>query len=282
MLNIERSPGGYSLAQHPQAELSMKEVNVLYDLARMYALGIAADEVQIQRFTYVVPATGTTNKTFGATIDQCRVIGGYCEISGLDDDYDINIGKTGDDNCFIDDFNAGGYDPTTKRLALDPTYLQDGDDVIITINVNDNTGPITIEVVLLCDHVLQFVPSLTIDATRVLTKLDSGSTFFVSGASARTITLPALQEGLNFRFIVDEDTPTADITISGATAQKIYGNLGIASVTDETNRVVCAGVDSVVIDTTALKGDYLDFICDGSFWYVSGMSKQGGFTTVTA
>lgn len=280
MLTHKREGAGYSLARHPQAELSFKEVNSLYDLARLRALGISAEEVQIQRFVYTIPAGGTTTKTFTTTIDQLRVIGGYAELKNLDADYDIDIGKTGDTDCFISDFNSGAYADATKKLALDPTYLQDGDDVIVTIASNSNTGALTLEVVLLCDHMLQFKPSVTIDATRVLTKLDSGTTFHISGGSARTITLPALQEGLNFKFIVDTNNPTGDITISGATALKIYGNLWVFSTTDESNRVACVGKTSVLIDTTALKGDHLEFICDGSFWYVSGMSGvQGGFTT---
>ena len=273
MLTRSRTEGGYSLAKHSQAELSMKEVNILLDLARMYALGVTAEEVQIQRFITVIPAAGTSDVTFTTTIDQVRVVGGYAIVSGLDAAYDFDIGKTGDLDCFINDFNAGGYGDATKKLALDPTYLQDADDVILTINTNDNTGPVTVEIVLLCMHDVQFVPTLTLDADRVLTKLDSGTVFFMSATSETIqITFPLVQEGLNFRFIIDEDTPTNTITI-GAGSTIIYGNLEQQSDTNEDNRVICAGVTNVIIGTSALKGDYLDFVCDGTSWYVSGMSS---------
>lgn len=281
MLNRNRNNGGYHLADHPQAELTNKEVNMLYDMAKILSLGVAAEEMQIQRFVWVEPAAGTTGKTFTTTIDQCKVIGGFARVSGVDADYDIDIGKTGDTDCFINDFNSGSSSDATKELPLDPTYLQDADDVILTINSNSNTGPITVEIVLLCMHDTQFEPTGAITTTKVLTKLDSGTTFLLDASGgAYSITLPALQEGLNFKFIIDEDTPTGIISITSPTANKVYGTLEQQADTNEDNRVACAGVTTVKFAVTCLKGDSLDVVCDGSFFYVRGFtSVQLGFTT---
>ncbi|MBC8551612.1 MAG: hypothetical protein H8D23_18355 [Candidatus Brocadiales bacterium] len=280
MFGRKRSSGGYALAGHPEGELTSKEVNAIYDLGLILASGVAAEEMQIQRFRYYLAAEGTTNKTFTSTIDQCKVIGGYAKLSGLDADYDIDIGKTNDTDCFINDFNSGAFSPTTKVLPLDPTYLENGDDVIITVASNSNTGIVTIEVVLLTMHDTQVAPTYPITTTATLTKLDSGSEFFVDAAGgAYTITLPSVENGLNFKFTVQENTPTGDITIAAGSAI-IYGNLAIQADTNEDNRVASAGVSNVLIDTTALKGDYVEFMCDGTSWYVSGMgSVQGAFTT---
>lgn len=279
MFGRKRSSGGYALANHPEAELTAKEVNAIYDLGLILGSGVAAEEMQIQRFRYYLTAADTTDKIFTSTIDQCKVIGGYAKMSGLDADYDIDIGKTNDLDCFINDFNSGAFDPTTKVLPLDPSYLETSDDVVITVNSNTNTGVVTIEVVLLTMHDCQIEPNGQVTTTRVLTKLDSGTNFFVDAAGgAYTITLPAVEDGLNFKFWVQENTPTGDVTIK-ASGAIIYGNLAIQADTNEDNRVGCAGQTNVLIDTTALKGDWLEFICDGTSWYVNAFSQiQGGFT----
>ena len=114
-----------------------------------------------------------------------------------------------------------------------------------------------------------------------LTSADSGKVIFVdaTGAGAEVdINLPAVSAGLNFKFIVAENTPSQDVKIiSGGTI--CYGTLSIQSDTNEDNRVALAGSTNVLIDSTALKGDWLEYYCDGTSWYVRGMgSVQGAFT----
>ena len=106
-----------------------------------------------------------------------------------------------------------------------------------------------------------------------LTAGQSGSCFYLdSDGGAYTITLPSEAVGLNYKFFVKEDTPTGAITIASGSAN-VYGNLEQQSDTNENNRVAAAGVTNVIIGTAALKGDYLEYNCDGASWYVSGMSS---------
>ena len=111
---------------------------------------------------------------------------------------------------------------------------------------------------------------------------DSGKIFTLDSAGgAYAITLPTVADsvGCVFKFIVLENTPTADITIS-SNAANIFGNLMIQSDTNEDNRVAAAGVTNVLVDTTALKGDMVEFIGTGTNYFVQGFgSVQGAFTT---
>ena len=120
----------------------------------------------------------------------------------------------------------------------------------------------------------------TITAAKVLTNGDCGKVFYLDSTDAAyTITLPSVRAGLHFKFIVQEDTPSEIITITGA-ASTIYGILEQKSVTNQDNRVVCNGKTSVIIGVNSLKGDLLEFESDGTSWYVKGYSSvQTEFST---
>lgn len=115
----------------------------------------------------------------------------------------------------------------------------------------------------------------TITVAKTLYKGDSGKVFLVgSAAGAYSITIDGSLKvaGSKLKFIVDENTPTNVITIAFGSAI-VYGNLEQQADTAEDNRVAAAGVSNVIIGTSALKGDYLEFISDGTYFYVSGMSS---------
>jgi|SaaInl4_200m_RNA_FD_contig_21_2125789_length_973_multi_22_in_0_out_0_2 hypothetical protein len=115
-----------------------------------------------------------------------------------------------------------------------------------------------------------------ISAAETISNGDSGKVFLLealSAGGAYSITMPTtLKAGVNYKFIVQENTPGAAITLAFGSAI-VYGNLEQQSDTNEDNRVACAGVSNVIIGTSALKGDYLEFENDGTSWYVSGMSS---------
>lgn len=123
------------------------------------------------------------------------------------------------------------------------------------------------------------VMPLAADAS--VTASDSGKVIFVdaTGASGEVdIALPAPSAGLNYKFIVKEDTPTQDVKIV-ATSTLVYGILMIQSDTDEDNSVVAAGSTNVLIKQAAKKGDWVEYYCDGTSWYVRGMGTvQAAFT----
>lgn len=115
----------------------------------------------------------------------------------------------------------------------------------------------------------------SITAAKTLTEKDNGKVFVLDstgGAYEITLDSACLTAGWGCKFIVGENTPTGAITI-GAGSAIVYGNLEQQSDTNEDNRVACAGVSNVIIGTSALKGDYLNYISDGTYYYVSGMSS---------
>ena len=140
---------GYLLAGHPQGELTSRQVNNLYDLARMLDYPIAAASgLQIQRFKAVIPAASTTDFTFTDTVQACSVLGGYWQIWGVNADYDIDIGHTNVTDAFAADLVALIGSEIDGQGIVVTDYMA-AEDVIFTINANSNTVPITLELTLL-------------------------------------------------------------------------------------------------------------------------------------
>lgn len=117
----------------------------------------------------------------------------------------------------------------------------------------------------------------TLSAAQTLIAADSGKTFILSAAAGVTITLPALQSGLNFKFIVGAAFATANFVVASAEASKIQGVLVVngASVdaADEDQINFVASAETI--------GDHIEIICDGTDWYASGVGSQAGSITAT-
>ena len=120
-----------------------------------------------------------------------------------------------------------------------------------------------------------------ITAAETLSRGDSGKVFLLDSTDgAYTITLPKVSKsaGCNFKFVTFEDTPTQDITIA-AEGTLVYGTLMQQADTNEDNLIACVDKTNVLIDQTSEMGDWVEFLCDGTYWYVNGVTAvQGGFT----
>ena len=103
------------------------------------------DQLQFQVFETVVPAGGTSDVTFTQTIDEVEVWGGYCEVSGADGDFEFDLGFTGATANFIDDVGAG----KNGLYAVEADYLDNNEDVILTITSNASTSAIKVKIALL-------------------------------------------------------------------------------------------------------------------------------------
>jgi hypothetical protein len=103
------------------------------------------DQLQFQVFEWTIPASNTDDKTFTATIDVVEVWGGYCEVSGANADFELDLGYTGATAVFIDDVGSG----LNGLYAVDADYLANGEDVILTITSNSSTTPIKVKIALL-------------------------------------------------------------------------------------------------------------------------------------
>ena len=114
---------------------------------------------------------------------------------------------------------------------------------------------------------------VTSDTT--LSPTDSGKVIFL-GANGVDVTLPSTPEaGLNYKIILVEDYDTAvcTVTIDGS-GEFFAGTISSATHDDTADSAIFNGSshDVITFSSTSVQGDYVDIICDGSIWCVSGMA----------
>lgn len=107
---------------------------------------------------------------------------------------------------------------------------------------------------------------VTVTDNLTLTADDSGKVYIVT-ADAKNITLPAVAEGLNFRFI----NGGAD----GAVLLKVtpVSSAVIGTIANAAADSVAGGVDGKYFGNTkatANKGDWCELLCDGADWFIVG------------
>lgn len=116
------------------------------------------------------------------------------------------------------------------------------------------------------------ISALPAGANTTLTAAQSGSIFTIptQTGQANTVTLPAVQAGLNFTFITSATNTTFTLTISAVSGTPIVGILiGVAATVAKT-----AALSLVLSATTAnvKVGDKAVFQSDGTNWYVVATS----------
>ena len=106
------------------------------------------------------------------------------------------------------------------------------------------------------------------DATKTLTADDSGAIVQMGGSNASTVTLPAVQAGLSFRFVAT--TAHAHIINGGAT--KMQGGYHHNTNASTIDRIAISNKSSLTLhNSNAAIGDTLECWCDGTNWYFSGI-----------
>ena len=111
-----------------------------------------------------------------------------------------------------------------------------------------------------------------LDGAYTVLASDSGKTFMLSATGGTVaITLPTtLAEGLNYKFVVLEDTPSNAITIAAGSSiidlvQKDAGG-------DAANSTAGTAVDNIIVGTSATQGDMINLFTDGTTWYAECLS----------
>ena len=106
-----------------------------------------------------------------------------------------------------------------------------------------------------------------LDGAYTVLASDSGKTFMLSATGGTVaITLPtSLEEGLHYKFVVLEDTPSNAITIAAGSAiidlvQKDAGG-------DAANSTAGTAVSNIIVGTSATQGDLINLFTDGTTWY---------------
>lgn len=116
--------------------------------------------------------------------------------------------------------------------------------------------------------------------TNVITADESGKTFYLDLAGGFTSTLPAVQLGLRFIFIV-KTAPTTAYIILSATNDNIIGYPVASLGSDETGNGNAAGDQINFVANTALPGDRVVVDCDGTSWHAVATCKATGAITIT-
>ena len=116
--------------------------------------------------------------------------------------------------------------------------------------------------------------SITADTT--LTASDSGKTILLD-AVGEAITLPAVEAGLNYKFMGTAAVATSNWTITAAT-KVVQGSAQVAGA------VVAASNEDIITLVVAkfLPGDWVSVVSDGTNWYVEGSVVTTAGLTFTA
>ncbi len=91
--------------------------------------------------------------------------------------------------------------------------------------------------------------------------------------NVRTYTLPAVAQGLHYRFQIGSATVAHAVTIAAGAAiiNGLITTLGVTAIT--LGCLAVAAQTDIIFGTTAILGDYVDLTCDGVHWSVSSMSR---------
>lgn len=116
-----------------------------------------------------------------------------------------------------------------------------------------------------------------VTAAKTLTKYESGQIQILKAAAGAAITLPAVVDKWNFRFVTGLAFATTAWTIT-APAQVIQGGAIVNST------FVPAANENVItfVATAETLGDYVDVFSDGTNIYVNGVATAAGAITFTA
>lgn len=118
-----------------------------------------------------------------------------------------------------------------------------------------------------------------LSAAQTLAPTDTGKVFILDAAEGATITLPALDYGLNFKFVVGASFATSNWVIDSAEGDNINGTLLVNAAV-----VAAAGEDQInFVATAETVGDYIELLADAanSQWIVSGVGAGAGSITAT-
>jgi hypothetical protein len=113
----------------------------------------------------------------------------------------------------------------------------------------------------------------TVLAARTLTNDESGKVFMLDSAGgAYAVTLPtALEDGVYWKFVVSEETPTGAITIAAGSA--IVSLVMKDAGGNASNSTAGTQVSNVIIGTSAQKGDYINIMAVGNEWVAECLSS---------
>ena len=125
------------------------------------------------------------------------------------------------------------------------------------------------------------IPTEVVLATNVIAAAESGTTYFLSALAGFASTLPAPAIGLMYRFIVLTPPTSNGYTILTNASGNVMS--GTHSVTATGGGSAIAGADTItLVANSAILGDRVDVICDGTNWNVTAFSTLKASITSAA
>ena len=114
---------------------------------------------------------------------------------------------------------------------------------------------------------------VNVDAAITLTNDDSGKVYMLSATGGTVaVTLPtSLEDGVYYKFIVEEETPSNAITIAAGSA--IVSLVMKDAGGNASNSTAGTQVSNVIIGTSAQKGDYINIMAAGAEWVAECLSS---------
>ena len=106
---------------------------------------------------------------------------------------------------------------------------------------------------------------VNVDADITLTNDDSGKVYMLSATGGTVaVTLPtSLEDGVYYKFVVEEETPSNAITIAAGSAIVSFVGLDVSGTAAST---VGTQVSNVIIGTSAQKADSVEIMAAGGEW----------------
>lgn len=210
--------------------------------------------------------TGTPGASgFGFEIDDDSVDGGTF--------YSMLINSANNEGLHV----ASGVSLFTEAATFTAGLVATSD---ITAN-----GAITGDGATVISGVLETTETVT--ATNAITAAECGKIFFLNSATEFASTLPAISTvtaGTTFKFIIVGAPSGASYTVitGNGLENVIYGGTTEGEVdTGDDAPYVAAGDTVTFVDGSAVRGDWVAFISDGSSYYVSGHANVDGGITLT-
>lgn len=134
-------------------------------------------------------------------------------------------------------------------------------------------------------HVIGLGGNKVLTAAYTVKESETGSHFFLNVTGAFVTTLPAPKAGLEYFFHIGATEPTTTHTVvTNASANIIIGNLASSDLNAAADVVTAVDADTIsFIAGKAKHGDFAHVYCDGTNWYLDGMTRAfDGMTTTQA
>jgi len=188
---------------------------------------------------------------------------------------------------------AGSVDIEAVGVDAGDIGINAGDDITITaagVVTVTNTGTMTIGGAATVTGKLTVssaivTPVEVVAATNTITIAEAGKVFVLNSATEFVSTLPsaATSAGITYRFIIGAAPAGANYTIVTAASENlIYGLVLEAESDTGDDGPVGQEEDTITfVQSVAVIGDWVEVTCDGTNWYVSGMTAADGGVTLT-